>query len=74
MSEWISVNKPPKDENKRVLVALNKQAINAGYPNMDTDRFVNGRWVRWNGRVTHWQQLPNPPVVVAENATASKEG
>lgn len=37
MSEWISVKKPPKDEHQRVLVALNKQAINSGYPKLDTD-------------------------------------
>ena len=25
---------------------------------MDTDRYCNGMWVRWNGRVTHWMPLP----------------
>lgn len=70
MSEWISVKEPPKDEHKRVLVAVNNTDL-PGCPGMDTDRFVNGRWVRWNGRVTYWMELPELPVVVAENATAS---
>ena len=55
---WIGVNEPPKDENQRVLVKLRSDTDMQGYPKIDTDRFVNGRWVRWNNSVTHWMPLP----------------
>lgn len=55
--EWISVKDRLPDNNERVLVHV------VGKPfNIDADRFVNSRWVRWNGCVAHWMPLPEPPI------------
>ena len=56
MSDWISVKDRLPNDNERVLVHV------VGKPfNIDADRFFNSRWVRWNGVVTHWMPLPEPP-------------
>ena len=63
MAEWISVKERlPEGEHTRVLVHLIDTVPQDGKPKMDTDRYVRGRWVRWNGRVTHWTPLPEPPM------------
>lgn len=55
--EWISVKDRLPDNNERVLVHV------VGKPfNIDADRFVNSRWVKWNGCVAHWMPLPEPPI------------
>lgn len=60
--KWISVSERlPKDGNARVLVHLIHSVPQCGKPEIDTDRYLNGMWVRWNGRVTHWMPLPEPP-------------
>ena len=57
---WVSVEKRLPDENVRVLVFL--PDVDALLPQrMDTDRVVNGRWVRWYTGVTHWMPLPALP-------------
>lgn len=61
MSEWISVkDRLPKNDN-RVLVYMHENRLS--YTKIDTDRLVNGEWVRWSDTVTHWQPLPEPPEV-----------
>lgn len=61
-SGWFSVEeKVPENEHSRVLVNLIGSVPQGGKPTMDTDRYLNGKWVRWNGRVTHWMPLPEPP-------------
>lgn len=56
---WISVNEKLPDEETRVLVALDG-TFNS-YTLIDTDRILNGKWVRWSVSVTHWMPLPEPP-------------
>lgn len=60
MSDWISVKERLPEENARVLVFL--PDVDILLPQrMDTDRVVNGRWVRWYTGITHWMPLPDPP-------------
>lgn len=56
MSEWISVKDRLPEEKTRVLVFVPRSGLK-----IDTDRIVGRIWVRWNGRVTHWMPLPEPP-------------
>lgn len=65
-SGWIGVEERlPENERERVLVLLDSEKLKKliGEPEMDTDRIVDGRWVRWNGMVTHWMPLPPAPEV-----------
>ena len=56
---WISVKDRLPDEDVRVLVYLHSDR---SYTTMDTDRLLNGKWVRWGALdVTHWMPLPLPP-------------
>lgn len=59
LNEWISVNDRLPVECTRVLVYMNLRP--GAYTLCDTDRLVNGRWVRWGDYVTHWMPLPEPP-------------
>ena len=59
MARWIDVKKKLPQSADRVLVALKREK--STYTNIDTDRVINGKWVRWNGSVTHWQPLPKLP-------------
>ena len=62
--EWISVkDDTPKDGEKRVQVFLRDDAFTKpiGENKIDTDRFIDGKWVRWGKYVTHWMPLPEPP-------------
>ncbi|MBQ7347776.1 MAG: hypothetical protein IJW55_07450 [Clostridia bacterium] len=34
---------------------------NLGENKIDTDRYVDGKWVRWGKYVTHWMSLPEAP-------------
>ena len=71
MSEWISVKERlPEKEAKVLTFGVYGYSVNY------RDRF-SGKWRGVNGKpqwITHWMPLPEPPVVVAENATASEEG
>ena len=59
--KWIPVTERlPGFEIERVLV-MTKGNFILGYPKMDTDRYINGRWVRYGDNVTHWMPLPEPP-------------
>lgn len=59
--EWIPVTERlPAFETERVLV-MTKGDVMLGYPKMDTDRYVRNRWVRYEGSVTHWMPIPDPP-------------
>ena len=63
-SEWIRVeDDTPKDPSKRVQVFLRDADFTKpiGENKIDTDRYVDGRWVRWGDYVTHWKDLPEPP-------------
>ena len=57
--KWISVEERLPSPDERVLVWL--KANSAPYTQIDTDRIINGRWVRWRGCVSHWMPLPEPP-------------
>ena len=62
--KWIDVNeRPPKNNLVRVLVFLkdNEFTKPIGFNRIDTDRFIDGKWVRWGEHVTHWMPLPEPP-------------
>lgn len=60
-TKWISVEDGLPEEAERVLVRLSGDKPPIGEPRMDTDRVVDGRWVRWFDLVTHWMPLPEPP-------------
>lgn len=63
-AEWISVEERLPDNNmERVLVFLMDDDFTKpiGDNKIDTDRFVDGKWVRWSRFVTHWMPLPEPP-------------
>ena len=55
-NNWISVEDRLPDENTRVLVFIPYTDTK-----IDTDRILNGKWVRWIDKITHWQPLPEPP-------------
>ena len=57
-SNWISVEDRLPQEDVRVLVAIKSDR---SYTEIDTDRIINGKWVRWFKDVTHWMALPEPP-------------
>lgn len=62
--EWISVeDDTPKNSLARVQVFLRSDDITdgIGFPKIDTDRYIDGKWVRWGKCVTHWMPLPMPP-------------
>lgn len=60
--KWISVeDRLPKNGYERVLVKIKDANNIIGSPDMDTDRYWHGRWVRWGENVTHWMPLPEPP-------------
>lgn len=60
MAKWIDVKERLPEENTRVLVFLPQERA-MKYTSIDTDRITGGKWVRWNGRITHWMPLPEPP-------------
>ena len=66
VQEWISVKDMLPKEDNRVLVWLGIRLYD--YTQIDTDRLLNGRFVRWGNDVTHWMPLPNPPKEEAEKA------
>ena len=58
-SNWISVEDRLPNNEDRVLVYI--KANHLSETAIDTDRVVNGRWVRWGTLVTHWMLLPDAP-------------
>jgi hypothetical protein len=56
--EWISVHDKLPDEDIRVLVSIDSDR---SYTKIDTDRILNGNWVRWYKDVTHWMPTPELP-------------
>ena len=65
--QWISVKDRLPNEDTRVLAYLNIKKLDANtYTYFDTDRLLNGKWVRWNSYVTHWMLLPEPPKAKGE--------
>jgi hypothetical protein len=58
--EWISVEERLPSEDVRVLVWLRKDHKTT-YTRIDTDRRLNGAWVRWYESATHWMPLPSAP-------------
>lgn len=62
--EWISVeDRLPENGISRVLVFLRDDDFTKpiGENKIDTDRYLDGKWVRWSKYVTHWMPLPMPP-------------
>ena len=63
-SEWIGVEERlPDDGNVRVAVVLRETPVTAhiGTNKIDTDRYLDGHWVRWRDSVTHWMPLHEVP-------------
>ena len=58
-SKWIPVTERLPETDARVLVWVGENRCN--FPMIDTDRIHNGRWVRWDGYITHWMPLPEAP-------------
>lgn len=58
MSRYI-IDKP-KNGLARVLVCVDGVEI-IGFSKIDTDRCIEGEWVRYGSHVTHWMPLPEPP-------------
>ncbi len=63
---WINVEEGLPFPDERVLVWL--KANSAPYTQIDTDRIINGRRVRWRGCVSHWKPLPQPPKGAAHDS------
>ena len=62
VQEWISVKDRLPENDTRVLVYLNIKKLDANtYTFFDTDRMLDGKWIRWNSYITHWMPLPQPP-------------
>lgn len=59
--KWISVNDRLPQDGKRVLVVISAAKQKSIYMDIDTDRRVNGKWVRWDRCITHWMPLPALP-------------
>lgn len=57
--KWIPVTERLPEEDVRVLVWVGEN--DCYFPVIDTDRLHKTRWVRWDGYITHWMQLPTPP-------------
>ena len=55
---WISVNDRLPKEDERVLIYLES---NRSYTKVDTDRMLEGKWVRWGSDVKYWMPLPELP-------------
>ena len=57
--EWTSCDDILPEEDVRVLVYVNADHLSR--TEMDTDRVLHGKWVRWGSLVTHWMPLPKKP-------------
>lgn len=57
--KWIPVTERLPDDDTRVLVYLRDGY--GGNEMIDTDRFHNGRWVRWNKFISHWTPISISP-------------
>ena len=59
VQKWIPVTERlPENPLERVL-ALCIGDYPVGNPKIDTDRYKDGRWVRYGKDVTHWMPLPS---------------
>ena len=71
-SEWISVKERLPEDKEPVLIWV-YDAYEIGWYRTDIKRWESELEKNYGCYVTHWMPLPQPPVVIAENATASKE-
>ena len=55
---WQDVTETLPPEGERVLVYLRSER---SYTVVDTDRMINGKWVRWGNDVVYWMPLPISP-------------
>ena len=62
--DWIDATMAvPGNPDDRVLVFLDLSKFigSIGIRTVDTDRFKDGKWVRWGDRVRYWMPIPVPP-------------
>ena len=75
---WISVKERLPEPERRVVLFAPRIAeggtVRIGWLEQTNTWFTEGRDRLLFKQVTHWMPLPETPVVIAENATASKEG
>ena len=55
---WTPIEAGLPEEDVRVIVAVH---YDNSYTQIDTDRILHGQWVRWEGSITHWTELPELP-------------
>ena len=62
VQEWVSANEPPKENCKRVLIALRWDDTDIGWYDKE-DKCWRSEYVNCYdvGEVTHWQPMPQPP-------------
>lgn len=66
--KWINVADRLPQDGKRVLVAIDNLCSRKSiYTDIDTDRMLDGKWVRWDNCITHWMPLPEPPKMGGES-------
>ena len=44
-----------------------------GFPRIDTDICIDGKWVRWSSHVTHWMLLPNTAHQIPKGAENERD-
>ena len=75
MSKWISVKERlPEKEGAYLIYTDECETLVAWCEPGGFWRRSGDLFPMWHDEITHWMPLPEPPVVVAENATASEEG
>lgn len=64
--KWNHVDDKLPEEDSRVLVCVNSERSNT---KIDTDRMLDGKWVRWGKDVTNWMPLPELPNAKERNVS-----
>jgi len=70
-SDWFDINEEMPEDRRDVIIANNKtKCVSVGWFNHDHGD--NGKWlirtVHFDGEVTHWTYLPNPPIDITKES------